>query len=149
MPGCTEAGDKPDIPPPYLSSTYLEISLLINHEYKVQVAEQEVRNNSVRLGTEFCAHIKEWLWVKPLNREKKKKKLKRFWSTPSILFPVLSMSYADNTQSCVETAQNSNDMRNSRNYGVYLDTHFSVMTSSIQYYVTVLQITKTGIYIAG
>lgn len=59
MPGPTGAGDKADIPPPpYLLSTYLEISLQINNGYRAQVAEQEVRNNCVSLGTEFCAHVK-------------------------------------------------------------------------------------------
>lgn len=144
MPGLPGAVDKPDIPPPYLSSTYLERSLQINRRHRVQVSEQEVRKMYVRLGIEFFAHIKGWLWVKPLNR--KKKNVQRILNCLFCSFSCC-LFYANNTQLCLDTAQNSNDMRNSRNSGVYLDTNFSVMTSSIQYYVTALQINKTGISI--
>lgn len=56
MPRLEGAGDKPDIPPPHLSSTYLEISLLINHGYKVQVAEQGEKQLCETGNRVLCPH---------------------------------------------------------------------------------------------
>lgn len=72
-----------------------------------------------------------------------KKTIKAFW-TPLFFFFCLFYSWLPPGVPGACTKSNI-VMRNSRNLEVYLDTNFRVMGSSVQYYVTALQMIKIGI----
>lgn len=146
MPGPTGAGDKADIPPPLLIK-YLSGDIPTDKPW-IQGASCRARSEK-----QLCEPGNRVLCPRQRVTVGKTPKLKKNKSAEDSKAPLLCFFLffvcfiANNTQVCLETAQNSNDMRNSRNSGVYLYTNFSVMTSSVQYYVTALQIIKTGIYI--